>query len=256
MRAEEIERALEGLADLLTEQGVTCDIQMVGGAVMVWHYHARQGTADVDASFPEQRVAEAVKVVADQQGLPADWLNTKATMFFPHSKEPEWELHWARGSVTVYRASARSLLAMKLLAARVVRDGPDIEFLLEELSITEYDVAVGVFDEFYGQEVMSDRSRKLLKAALDANARRREGSVSQLLEVPESSEPDIARISSNLRGRWFVAERDTVRHVVADVTNPAFARMECGEVLPMGKSRMGKGRPIDADWCGGCLPRQ
>ncbi len=165
MLAEEIEQALMALADLLTEQGVAGDIRLVGGAAMVLRYHVRVATDDVDAWYREQQVGQAARVIAARYGLPDDWLNSRATMYFPH--EPEWELLWERGRVRVHVASARTLLAMKLRAGRPIRDGFDIEFLLKELSITDDADAVSVFDEFYPREVMSAKAKALLRAALE-----------------------------------------------------------------------------------------
>ncbi len=189
MYAYEIKEALDELADLLTARDVHCPIRIVGGAAMVLRFGARTSTADVDVDFRTQHVVdpssgdvdaefrgrevvEAVQEVARRRGLEEGWLNDKAIMFFPDCSDPEWELLWERGTVIVYTASARTLLAMKLRAGRPLKDGADITFLVSELSITRYEAAVAIFDEFYPQEVLSPKAKILLRTAIEAVGQR------------------------------------------------------------------------------------
>jgi hypothetical protein len=167
MDAEEIDRALRDVAARLTAKGVTTDIRLVGGAALILRHQARANTGDVDADIRGQHIDNVTREVALARGLDDDWLNSKATMFFPNVRDPEWELLWTTGSVSVYAASDRTLLAMKLLAGRTNKDRGDIEFLLQKLWITNYEEAAAVFDEFYPQEIM--KGKALLRAILSTS---------------------------------------------------------------------------------------
>lgn len=68
--------ALNVLSDELGKQGVTGEVCLFGGTVMVLAFTARLTTKDVDALFqPAQTIREIARRIAAEQHLPADWLN-------------------------------------------------------------------------------------------------------------------------------------------------------------------------------------
>lgn len=73
------------LGDHLTTAGVVADIHVVGGAVMVTEYGARDATADVGAFDyqPHGAVKRAARLVAEEMDLPPSWLNQHASAFVP-----------------------------------------------------------------------------------------------------------------------------------------------------------------------------
>jgi len=74
--------ALGGLSDELGKQGVTGELCLFGGTVMVLAFTARLATQDVDAIFePAQLVRSAAEKVAVQQNLPPGWLNDGVKRF-------------------------------------------------------------------------------------------------------------------------------------------------------------------------------
>ena len=251
MRVEEIEQALRSLAESVTD---SCEIYIVGGAAMVLRFGARVNTDDVDAEFREQQIGGAARAVAEEQGLPEDWLNTNATMYFPIEKNPEWEVLWVMGPLTVYVATARTLLAMKLRAGRVIRDTPDIEFLLDHLSISSFDDGVAIFSEFYPNDALSPRAKEILQEALDRKAGLNGTSVEDESRISSPREPDLEHVSNSVRGYWLIVDTDPLRHIVSALTDIESARTKCGKVLDIARAQMGTGRPTAADnWCAVCL---
>ncbi len=82
---QEIIEALERLGQLAEARGTKIKLALVGGALMVLLYEARESTRDVDAIILAPRdaktVRELAKIVADERGWPDDWLNDGAKGF-------------------------------------------------------------------------------------------------------------------------------------------------------------------------------
>ena len=79
---ETILGALSRLAELLRERGVEGEVCLLEGTVMVLAFSARPSTKDVDAIFePASLVRRLARDVAEERGLPDDWLNDGAKGF-------------------------------------------------------------------------------------------------------------------------------------------------------------------------------
>src|SRR2546425_13107862 len=73
---EAILRALQTLSDELGKQGVTGEVCLFGGTVMVLAFTARLTTKDVDAIFqPTPLIRELARRISEEQRLPPEWLN-------------------------------------------------------------------------------------------------------------------------------------------------------------------------------------
>jgi hypothetical protein len=73
---EQILRALQSLSDQLGQQGITGEVCLFGGTVMVLAFTARLTTKDVDAIFqPSQVIRQLARRIAEDLHLPDDWLN-------------------------------------------------------------------------------------------------------------------------------------------------------------------------------------
>jgi methylmalonyl-CoA mutase cobalamin-binding subunit len=73
---EELLNALRALSDKLGEQGVTGELCLFGGTVMVLAFSARLATKDVDAIFkPPKTIRDVASRIATELRLPNDWLN-------------------------------------------------------------------------------------------------------------------------------------------------------------------------------------
>ncbi|MGH3472182.1 MAG: DUF6036 family nucleotidyltransferase [Nocardioidaceae bacterium] len=122
-------RALRALDEELATTGTRADLFVVGGAAMAVAYDARRATVDVDAVFvPTREVRLAAGRVAERLGLDPGWPDDGAKAFVP-GDDPDRIQVFEGEFLQVGVASARFLLAMKLLAARVERDQDDIRTL-------------------------------------------------------------------------------------------------------------------------------
>jgi len=77
MTDAEMRRHLTEVGEHLTARGLTGEIVLAGGAVMVMALKARGGSSDIDAVFVREAEAirQAVREVANAHGLPPIWLN-------------------------------------------------------------------------------------------------------------------------------------------------------------------------------------
>jgi len=161
-----LRRAFELLAKHLKRRGVVGEVHVFGGAAMVLAFNSRQATRDVDAVFvPDTHVLEAAYEVAVELGLPKSWLNNQASSYVSGVA--------GRGTPVFDHANLRvmvtpieHLLAMKVRAARAVRDADDIRVLLNELKITKMSQVIAVVDKYFANEPLSVRSSQLLEDIL------------------------------------------------------------------------------------------
>lgn len=133
---------------------------------MVLVFDARPATRDVDAVFrPKAEIVEASRMVAEAQGLPADWLNDGVKGFLSHNEEiieepiPELE---GLANLRVFTPSAEYLLAMKCMAARseeTSEDRGDVEFLIRSLGLASEDEVLEVVGRFYPLEQLHIKTR-------------------------------------------------------------------------------------------------
>lgn len=159
-------RAFELLAKHLKRRGIVGEVHVFGGAAMVLAFNSRQATRDVDAVFaPDTYVLEAAREVAIELGLPKSWLNNQASSYVSGVA--------GRGTPVFDHANLRvmvtpieHLLAMKVRAARAVRDTDDIRVLLSELKITKMSQVIAVVNKYFANEPLSERSSQLLEDIL------------------------------------------------------------------------------------------
>jgi len=171
---EAILSALQRLSDELGRQGVTGEICLCGGTVMVLAFAARPSTKDVDAIFqPVQLVRALAARIAEEQNLPPDWLNDAVKGFvsvrhvtttgnlpqFPHLRltmpVPEY------------------LLAMKCMAARIggttgePSDVADIVFLVRHLGLKSPKQALDLVAEYYPANHIPVRTQYLIEGIFE-----------------------------------------------------------------------------------------
>jgi hypothetical protein len=158
--------ALEALGDELTRQGVRGEIFIVGGAAMALAYSTRRVTKDIDAVFePKSSIYSAAAKVAEERGLPQDWLNDAVKAFMPGHDEHPRAVPDVRG-IEVTTASPRYLLAMKLMAMRFGEDDEDIEILMRECGLRNADDALALVRQMYPLQEPPPRTRFFLEEIL------------------------------------------------------------------------------------------
>lgn len=157
------------LGDHLTTAGVVADIHIVGGAVMVTEYGARDATADVDAFDyqPHGAVERAARLVAREMGLPPSWLNQQASAFVPRGADWRRSHSFDHPSLHLYVIVPEQLLAMKVRAGRPT-DAEDIATLCGVLGITDVAEVVAVVVAAYPDEPLPTRGLELAADVLDS----------------------------------------------------------------------------------------
>lgn len=160
--------ALQALGEELTSKGVHGQIFIVGGAAMALAYSTRRVTKDIDAVFePKSAIYTAAAEVAEELGLPEDWLNDAVKGFIPGPDEDRRAVPNILG-IEVTTASPRYLLAMKLMAMRFGEDDEDIEILLRECGIERTQQALDVLEQVYSAQEPSAKTRLFLEELLGA----------------------------------------------------------------------------------------
>lgn len=158
--------ALEALDGELSSQGVHGQIFIVGGAAMALAYSTRRVTKDIDAVFePKAVIYRAAARVAEDLGLPDDWLNDAVKGFMP-GEDPA-RLPVARGgALEITTASPRYLLAMKLMAMRFGEDEEDIQLLLDICGISSAAEAIALLERIYPYREPPVKTRFFLEELL------------------------------------------------------------------------------------------
>lgn len=167
--------ALEALSERMREKHLRAHIYIVGGAAMSLTHRRSQATFDVDALIVNETgsLIEVAREIADESGLPRDWLNDNVRQLSIVPPEPDVCARTVFDSphLVVTGASARHLLAMKVHAARE-RDLEDIATLVRELGIATMpqirEVHKAVFPHADLPERSAHRVSELLKALEDS----------------------------------------------------------------------------------------
>jgi hypothetical protein len=160
--------ALQALGEELTRRGVRGQVFIVGGAAMALAYSTRRVTKDIDAVFePKSAIYAAAAKVAEELGLPEDWLNDAVKRFMPGPDEDPRPVPDIPG-IEVTTASPRYLLAMKLMAMRFGEDDEDIEILLRECDIHSAQEALDLLEKLYPIQRPPAKTRLFLEELLEA----------------------------------------------------------------------------------------
>lgn len=174
---EQILEALHALSDELGKSGVTGELCLFGGTVMVLAFTARISTKDVDALFqPAQAIREFARRIAEVQGLPANWLNDGVKGFVSSRHEtttgnlPQFPHLHLTMPVPEY------LLAMKCMASRISvsddepTDITDIKFLIRHLKLESAQAVLDLIALYYPASRISVKTQYLVEGLFDEGA--------------------------------------------------------------------------------------
>ena len=169
--------ALQKLSDKLGQRGVTGELCLFGGTVMVLAFTARLATKDVDAIFqPAQLIRDLARHIAEEQGLPTDWLNDGVKGFVSTRHDttagnlPQFPHLRLTMPVPEY------LLAMKCMAARLAgttdgpSDVPDILFLIRHLGLKSSKEALDLVAQYYPLSRIPVKTRFLIEGLFEEGA--------------------------------------------------------------------------------------
>lgn len=175
---DQILEALRALSDELGNQNVKGEICLFGGTVMVLAFTARLATKDVDAIFqPAQTIRELALRIADQQHLPANWLNDGVKGFVSEHHQtivgnlPQFPNLRLTMPVPEY------LLAMKCMAARIggttnePSDVADIAFLIRYLKLKSASDALDLVAHYYPANRIPVKTQYLVESLFEEGNR-------------------------------------------------------------------------------------
>ncbi len=166
LNREVLEKAFQALAAKLKRRGIVGELHVFGGAAMVLAFNAREATRDVDAVFaPDTHVIMAAQEVAEELKLPKTWLNNQASNYVSGVAgrgTPVFDHPFLRVMVT----PPEHLLAMKVRAARALRDADDIRFLLKHLNIDRIENVKKIVSRYFPDDAISNRSVQLVEDIL------------------------------------------------------------------------------------------
>lgn len=130
-------------------------------------FNAREQTRDVDAIFrPKAKVYELAKQVAEEQGLPSDWLNDAAKGYINNKLERIQVLNLSH--LKIFAPSARYMLAMKCLAFRIgTSDENDIEFLIRHLKLTKVEEVLNIVGMYYETQLIQPKTQFMIEEIIE-----------------------------------------------------------------------------------------
>jgi hypothetical protein len=147
----------------LEKDGTKAEMCIVGGSVMCLVFNTRQQTKDVDAIFhPKTKVYKIAKEVAESLDLPEDWLNDAAKGYINGKIEKVEVLNLSH--LKIFAPSARYMLAMKCLAARIgTSDEGDIEFLIKHLQLKSAQEVLQIVNGFYETKLIQPKAQFMIE---------------------------------------------------------------------------------------------
>ena len=154
----------------LRDSGSPTGLRIVGGAALALRYFERESTVDIDARpiGDAEVVLAAGRAIAEENGWPEDWLNSKASGFIPDygATVAEWQTLYDDGTVTIQVASAEAMRVMKLRANRPGRDERDIANLMAICEVTTIDDAETLYESYYPADLLPDRAVRMVERIL------------------------------------------------------------------------------------------
>jgi hypothetical protein len=168
-----ITRALHRLGELAVAEDLTLEVSLYGGAVFTLVYGSRDATKDVDAVVrPSAAARRLAAAVAQEQGLPEDWLNDQVKQFLSTREEKRLLVGDEYGpGLRLSVPTAAYLLALKLRACRAPLPGyegdeADIRFLLKRLKPKSVEAVEEIHGRFFPRDALSARARILVEQAV------------------------------------------------------------------------------------------
>ena len=156
---------LQALGKLLQQDRQEYNIMLIGGAVMCFAKGVRASTRDIDYVYMDAEyiydsddpyLTGKIEEVARQFDLDEMWMENNGGHYVVESMLSDVEFFEKLGGLNIYLPSLPTILAMKLLSARLEDDRHDLEdvrWLITELGIKpDYEALIQVAKEVYGME--------------------------------------------------------------------------------------------------------
>jgi len=171
MNKTQILEYLEQLNEILKERGIRGEICVFGGTAMVLAFNARESTKDVDATIkPKSEVSKAALVVAENNGLPPDWLNDGVKGFIDNLYDLDTVEIENYSNLTIHSPKPEYLFAMKAIASRAdTNDLEDIIFLKKYLGLSSLDQALSIVEKYYSKNRIPQKTYFLLEEIFEVD---------------------------------------------------------------------------------------
>jgi hypothetical protein len=171
---DELLSALHALSDKLGERGLTGELCLFGGTVMVLAFSARLATRDVDALFhPSTEIREIAERVAEEQHLPLHWLNDGVKGFLSVRHETTAGNLPQFSHLRLTMPVPEYLLAMKCMASRIggttgeQSDIADIVFLIRQIGLRSARDVLDIVAHYYPENRIPAKTQYLIEGLFD-----------------------------------------------------------------------------------------
>lgn len=160
-------------------------------------YWDDRGTRDIDVAYPDELpddILESAFHIADERGLPLDWINTDITTL-DRPQEKLFSKNVYKGNrFHVYVPHKKTLLAMKIYAGRW-KDVSDAVRLAKDIGVTEQKPIEKMLRSCYSPQVVANTGHKdnfieLIVSLLDKT----EDELETLLSPMQRNKPDLRSV--------------------------------------------------------------
>lgn len=161
---EDMESALSAVGQKLDSQGLRGEILLFGGAYMTLVIQNRLSTKDIDAYLvsEQQALRRAATQVAQEQGLPDDWLNDAVKGFL--YRQPTSKLWRSYPGLDVYTPEPEYIFAMKAEAARAGSfDFQDLEAVKNFLGLKSTEEALAIIEKYIPLNKLSPKTQYVIE---------------------------------------------------------------------------------------------
>jgi hypothetical protein len=162
-------KAFQEMSDEFARRGVTGELCLFGGTVMVLAFAARPSTKDVDAVFqPTAIVREAARLVGEANGFATNWLNDAVKGFVSARHETIAGNLPQFSNLRLTMPTPEYLLAMKCMASRVgsVEGGDDVNdiiFLIRHLQLKHPAAVMDIVVSYYPKNIIPVKAQFLVE---------------------------------------------------------------------------------------------
>jgi len=166
LNRNEMQKYLGMLGHELQDRGVTGEIVLAGGAVMLLVINNRETTKDIDAYFGQhpELIRSVAKEIAVREGLREDWLNDGVKGFF-YGNPPQ--ILWADyPGLKVYTVHPEYLFAMKAHSGRD-SDRDDLMALIKHLKLKNAEEALNIVERYIPSKLLTVHTKYLIEDLFD-----------------------------------------------------------------------------------------
>jgi len=163
---ERLLELFEALSAELGKRGARAHVYVFGGAAMSVAFDRGRTTLDIDVRVDSgrEKLMEAVDAVGRRHGLKEGWFTEPLAVALPRGSDQRAGTLYQSPYLTVTGASAKHMLAMKLVAGRF-KDHGDIAVLCKELGLTNERQALRIKDEVLPGVPVHRQAREALAKA-------------------------------------------------------------------------------------------